>query len=105
MSNNLLNDYISELIVSEGSHLRWLKVLGGVFLRPLENAPSLLPPEELRALFPNLPSVKERHSKLYGELRALRTDADAPLVDIRGVADAILNTVSYLSIIVLSSFV
>lgn len=31
--------------------------------------------------------------KLYAELKALRTDADAPLVHIRGVADAMLNAV------------
>lgn len=81
--------------MSEGSHVRWLKVLGRVFLRPLESQPSLLAPDDLRALFPNLPSVRERHARLYSELRALRTDVDAPLVDVRAVADAMLNTVSH----------
>lgn len=84
----------SELIVSEGSHVRWLKVLGVDFLKPLERQPSLLPAEDLRALFPNLPSVRDRHAKLYTELRAARDAATNFVVQIRPVADAILNTVS-----------
>ncbi|KAJ0170642.1 hypothetical protein K1T71_014013 [Dendrolimus kikuchii] len=85
-------EVIHELIVSEGSHVRWLKVLGKVFLRPLESQPTLLPPDELRALFPNLPGVRERHSRLYADLRALRNDPASPLVQIRPVADAMLTT-------------
>ncbi|XP_049881963.1 uncharacterized protein LOC126377987, partial [Pectinophora gossypiella] len=85
-------EFIHELIVSEGSHVRWLKVLGGVFLRPLESAPSLLPPDELRALFPNLPGVRERHCKLYADLRGLRTSATNHYVHIKPVADAMLTT-------------
>ncbi|VVD01514.1 unnamed protein product [Leptidea sinapis] len=82
----------SELIVSEGSHVRWLKVLGGDFLKPLERQPALLPVEELRALFPNLPSVKERHVRLYTELKSVRNEAPNHIVQIRPVADALLNT-------------
>ncbi|KAM3968855.1 LOW QUALITY PROTEIN: rho guanine nucleotide exchange factor 2 [Aphomia sociella] len=85
-------EVIHELIVSEGSHVRWLKVLGGVFFYPLESQPTLLPPEELRALFPNLPSVRERHNRLYGDLRALRSEASSHIVPIRPLADAMLNT-------------
>ncbi|XP_061724890.1 rho guanine nucleotide exchange factor 11 isoform X2 [Cydia pomonella] len=85
-------EVIHELIVSEGSHVRWLKVLGVDFLRPLEKQPSLLPAEELRALFPNLPGVRERHMKLYADLRALRNDSSNHIVPIRAVADAMLGT-------------
>ncbi|XP_068624314.1 rho guanine nucleotide exchange factor 11 [Battus philenor] len=85
-------EVIHELIVSEGSHVRWLKVLDGVFHRPLLGQPSLLPAEELRALFPNLPGVRERHAKLYAELRAARNDAPGHVVQVRPVADALLNT-------------
>nr|XP_037875661.1 uncharacterized protein LOC101742925 isoform X3 [Bombyx mori] len=85
-------EVIHELIVSEGSHVRWLKVLGGVFLRGLEAQPSLLPPDELRALFPNLPAVRERHQRLYCSLKALRAVPANPLVTIRPLADAILET-------------
>ncbi|CAH2235202.1 jg10454 [Pararge aegeria aegeria] len=85
-------EVIHELIVSEGSHVRWLKVLGVDFLKPLERQPSLLPAEELRALFPNLPSVRDRHTKLYAELRAVRSEAVNHVVQIRPVADAMLNT-------------
>lgn len=83
----------TELIVSEGSHVRWLKVLGVDFLKPLERQPSLLPAEELRALFPNLPGVRERHARLYAELRSVRSEAANHVVQIRPVADAMLNTV------------
>ncbi|XP_050357876.1 rho guanine nucleotide exchange factor 11 [Nymphalis io] len=85
-------EVIHELIVSEGSHVRWLKVLGVDFLKPLERQPALLPAEELRALFPNLPGVRERHSRLYAELRAVRADAPNHVVQIRPVADAMLST-------------
>ncbi|XP_037292593.1 rho guanine nucleotide exchange factor 11 [Manduca sexta] len=85
-------EVIHELIVSEGSHVRWLKVLAGVFLVPLQSQPSLLPPDELRALFPNLPGVREKHAKLYADLRALRSDVEKPIVEIGPVADAMLNT-------------
>ncbi|XP_045487364.1 rho guanine nucleotide exchange factor 11 isoform X1 [Pieris rapae] len=85
-------EVIHELIVSEASHVRWLKVLGGDFLRPLERQANLLAPEELRALFPNLPSVKERHLRLYSELRTVRNEAPNHVVQIRPVADAMLNT-------------
>ncbi|CAF4953240.1 unnamed protein product [Pieris macdunnoughi] len=85
-------EVIHELIVSEASHVRWLKVLGGDFLKPLERQSNLLPPEELRALFPNLPSVKERHLRLYSELRTVRNEAPNHVVQVRPVADAMLNT-------------
>ncbi|XP_038217282.1 uncharacterized protein LOC119836103 isoform X7 [Zerene cesonia] len=85
-------EVIHELIVSEGSHVRWLKVLGGDFLRPLERQPALLPAEELRALFPNLPAVRERHARLYAELRAARAAAPRLLVPVRAVADVLLST-------------
>lgn len=81
------------MILSEGSHVRWLKVLGVMFLRPLEAAPALLPADELRALFPNLPAVRERHTRLYNELRALRS-GEKHVVSVGDVADAMLNTVS-----------
>ncbi|XP_026732582.1 rho guanine nucleotide exchange factor 1-like isoform X2 [Trichoplusia ni] len=84
-------EVIHELIVSEGSHVRWLRVLGGLFLRPLERHASLLPGDELRSLFPNLPAVRERHSRLYTELRSARNDAANHVVQIRPVADALLN--------------
>ncbi|XP_052742710.1 LOW QUALITY PROTEIN: rho guanine nucleotide exchange factor 11 [Bicyclus anynana] len=85
-------EVIHELIVSEGSHVRWLKVLGVDFLKPLERQPALLPADELRALFPNLPGVRERHARLYSELRTVRNDAQQHVVRIRPVADAMLNT-------------
>ncbi|KAI5630829.1 rhoGEF domain-containing protein [Phthorimaea operculella] len=85
-------EVIHELIVSEGSHVRWLKVLGKVFLRPLEAQPALLPAEELRSLFPNLPGVRERHSKLYADLRGLRSSSTNHYVNIAPVAEALLNT-------------
>ncbi|XP_013134247.1 PREDICTED: uncharacterized protein LOC106100053 [Papilio polytes] len=85
-------EVIHELIVSEGSHVRWLKVLDTVFHRPLQRAPGLLAAEELRALFPNLQQVRERHARLYAELRAARALARDHLVQIRPVADALLNT-------------
>ncbi|XP_041986036.1 rho guanine nucleotide exchange factor 11 isoform X5 [Aricia agestis] len=85
-------EVIHELIVSEGSHVRWLKVLGVDFLKPLERQPTLLSAEELRALFPNLPSVRERHSRLYAELRSARESAPQHVVQIRPIADALLNT-------------
>lgn len=74
--------------------MRWLRVLGGVFLRPLERHAALLGAEELRALFPNLPAVRERHARLYCELRAARAAAPRHAVLIRPVADALLNTVT-----------
>lgn len=98
----LLN--FSELIVSEGSHVRWLKVLSVDFLRPLERQPALLPADELRALFPNLPGVRERHVKLYADLRALRNDTTSPIVGIRPVADAMLNTVSWILVLLNCGF-
>ncbi|XP_022828707.1 uncharacterized protein LOC111358056 [Spodoptera litura] len=85
-------EVIHELIVSEGSHVRWLRVLGGVFLRPLERHAALLAADDLRALFPNLPAVRERHARLYADLRAARNDAGNHVVQIRPVADALLNT-------------
>ncbi|VVD01516.1 unnamed protein product [Leptidea sinapis] len=88
----LAAQWSDKLIVSEGSHVRWLKVLGGDFLKPLERQPALLPVEELRALFPNLPSVKERHVRLYTELKSVRNEAPNHIVQIRPVADALLNT-------------
>lgn len=71
--------------------MRWLRVLGCVFLRPLEAA-GLLPADELRALLPNLPAVRERHAKLYAELKALRGDPARFVVRPRPVADALLAT-------------
>ncbi|XP_047037957.1 LOW QUALITY PROTEIN: uncharacterized protein LOC124643134 [Helicoverpa zea] len=85
-------EVIHELIVSEGSHVRWLRVLGVVFLRPLERHSSLLAGDELKALFPNLPAVRERHSRLYSDLRTARNDAGNHVVQIRPIADALLNT-------------
>ncbi|KAJ8708182.1 hypothetical protein PYW08_010548 [Mythimna loreyi] len=84
-------EVIHELIVSEGSHVRWLRVLGVVFLRPLERSGHLLAGDELKSLFPNLPAVRERHSRLYSDLRTARNEADNHLVQIRPVADALLN--------------
>ncbi|XP_028169195.1 rho guanine nucleotide exchange factor 11-like isoform X2 [Ostrinia furnacalis] len=85
-------EVIHELIVSEGSHVRWLKVLCRVFLRPLEAAPSLLPADELRALFPNLPDVRDWHAALHARLRAARHNAPSHLVPLNALADAMLAT-------------
>ncbi|KPJ01237.1 Rho guanine nucleotide exchange factor 12 [Papilio xuthus] len=82
----------AELIVSEGSHVRWLKVLDTVFHRPLLRAPALLAAEDVRALFPNLQQVRERHARLYAELRAARNHAPDHIVQIQPVAQALLNT-------------
>lgn len=71
--------------------MRWLRVLGCVFLRPLE-ASGLLPNDELRALLPNLPAVRERHAKLYAELKALRSEPEQFVVQLRPVAAALLAT-------------
>lgn len=84
-------EVIHELIVSEGSHLRWLRVLGNIFLKPLETN-GLLAQDELRSLFPNLPAVRDHHVRLYAELRAARNDAVNHVVEIRPIADALLNT-------------
>ncbi|GBP87961.1 Rho guanine nucleotide exchange factor 12 [Eumeta japonica] len=88
-------EVIHELIVSEGSHVRWLRVLGCVFLRPLERGEHahLLTPDELRALFPNLPQVLERHMRLYTSLKQLRVGPSAEhAVRLRPLADVVLQT-------------
>jgi hypothetical protein len=82
--------------VSEGSHVRWLKVLCRVFLRPLEAAPALLSADELRALFPNLPEVRERHAALLSRLSQLRANSarhPRRLVPLADLAHALLATV------------
>ncbi|XP_075987667.1 rho guanine nucleotide exchange factor 2 isoform X2 [Anticarsia gemmatalis] len=84
-------EVIHELIVSEGSHLRWLRVLGKLFLKPLEHN-GLLAQDELRSLFPNLPAVREHHARLYADLRTARSEATNHVVEIRPIADALLNT-------------
>ncbi|KAL0859721.1 hypothetical protein ABMA27_010083 [Loxostege sticticalis] len=85
-------EVIHELIVSEGSHVRWLKVLVRVFLRPLEAAPTLLPSEELRALFPNLPDVRDWHAQLHTQLRTLRNNAPGHVVPLGPLAETMLGT-------------
>ncbi|RVE51892.1 hypothetical protein evm_003512 [Chilo suppressalis] len=85
-------EVIHEMIVSEGSHVRWLKVLCRVFLRPLESAPALLPPDDLKALFPNLPEVRDWHQALHQRLRAARNAAPAHQLSLRALAQALLGT-------------
>ncbi|KAL4707489.1 hypothetical protein ACJJTC_000241, partial [Scirpophaga incertulas] len=82
-------EVIHELIVSEGSHVRWLKVLCRVFLRPLSTS-SLLSAEELRALFPNLPQVRDVHVAMHTRLRGLRYKHS--VVPMGEVATIVLHT-------------
>lgn len=51
-----------ELLVTEASHLRTLRVLDVLFYQRLRKE-SLLSREELALLFPNLPELIEIHSK------------------------------------------
>lgn len=52
----------SELMVTESSHLRTLRVLDLIFYQRMRKE-SLLPREELVRLFPNLPELIEIHSE------------------------------------------
>ncbi|XP_077283613.1 rho guanine nucleotide exchange factor 2 isoform X3 [Arctopsyche grandis] len=82
-------DLIHELITSEVSHLRWLRILRQVFHNPLQQS-SLLPTGELKALFPNLPDVLQRHRKLCSDLKAL--SAASPVIQTKPLADALIMT-------------
>lgn len=80
-----------ELIQSEASHVRWLRVLRRVYLVPLQRN-SLLPSSELQSLLPNLPDVLMRHKKLSTELRSLASQG--PTVQHPQLAHHLLNMVS-----------
>uniref|UniRef100_A0A3Q2PA42 Rho guanine nucleotide exchange factor 11 n=1 Tax=Fundulus heteroclitus TaxID=8078 RepID=A0A3Q2PA42_FUNHE len=65
---------IYELFTSEVSHLRTLRVLDKVFYRKMR---SVLNPEELACIFPNLPQVYELHASLCEEMKKRR---ESPIV-------------------------
>lgn len=55
-----LSSFPPELFTTEVSHLRTLKVLDQVFFQKMR---SVLNPEELACIFPNLPQVYELHGQ------------------------------------------
>ncbi|CAH0403768.1 unnamed protein product [Chilo suppressalis] len=57
-----------------------------------ESAPALLPPDDLKALFPNLPEVRDWHQALHQRLRAARNAAPAHQLSLRALAQALLGT-------------
>lgn len=63
-----------------------------MFLSPLQRT-NLLPASELKALFPNLPEVLQRHRKLSADLKTLA--ATAPVVKTKPLAEALINTVIF----------
>nr|UYR00220.1 rho guanine nucleotide exchange factor-like protein [Plectrocnemia conspersa] len=89
MKERKRQDLIHELITTEISHVRWLRILRRVFLSPLQRT-NLLPASELKALFPNLPEVLQRHRKLSADLKTLA--ATAPVVKTKPLAEALINT-------------
>ncbi|XP_038148571.1 rho guanine nucleotide exchange factor 11 isoform X3 [Cyprinodon tularosa] len=76
---------IYELFTTEVSHLRTLRVLDKVFYRKLK---SVLNPEELACIFPNLPQVYELHASLCEEMKTRR---ESPIV--QDIGDVLLAKV------------
>lgn len=66
-------EVINELLVTEASHLRTLRVLDVLFYQRLRKE-SLLSREELALLFPNLPELIEIHNSLSESMRKLREE-------------------------------
>ncbi|XP_044278537.1 rho guanine nucleotide exchange factor 11 isoform X2 [Varanus komodoensis] len=66
-------EVINELIVTEASHLRILRVLDVLFYQRMRKE-NLLTREELALLFPNLPELIEIHNSLSESMKKLRED-------------------------------
>ncbi|KAJ6652418.1 hypothetical protein lerEdw1_011536 [Lerista edwardsae] len=66
-------EVINELLVTEASHLRTLRVLDVLFYQRLRKE-SLLSREELALLFPNLPELIEVHNSLSESMKRLREE-------------------------------
>ncbi|XP_077776837.1 rho guanine nucleotide exchange factor 11 isoform X5 [Podarcis muralis] len=79
-------EVINELFVTEGSHLRILRVLDVLFYQRLRKE-SLLSREELALLFPNLPEVLEIHNSLSESMKRLREEG--PIV--KEIGDLMLS--------------
>ncbi|XP_060057628.1 rho guanine nucleotide exchange factor 11 isoform X2 [Erinaceus europaeus] len=66
-------EVINELMVTETSHLRTLRVLDLIFYQRMKKE-NLMPREELARLFPNLPELIELHNSWCEALRRLREE-------------------------------
>nr|XP_044993978.1 rho guanine nucleotide exchange factor 11 isoform X4 [Jaculus jaculus] len=66
-------EVINELLVTEASHLRTLRVLDLVFYQRMKKE-KLMPREELARLFPNLPELIEIHNSWFESMRKLREE-------------------------------
>lgn len=78
-------EVINELMVTESSHLRTLRVLDLIFYQRMRKE-SLLPREELVRLFPNLPELIEIHNSWCEAMRKLREEG--PII--RDIGDLML---------------
>ncbi|XP_054993658.1 rho guanine nucleotide exchange factor 11 isoform X3 [Sorex araneus] len=78
-------EVINELMVTEASHLRTLRVLDLIFYQRMRKE-NLLPREELARLFPNLPELIEIHNSWCEAMRRLREEG--PII--REVGDLML---------------
>lgn len=81
--------FVAELLQTERSHVRQLRVLKNVFQTPLEIS-NLLNIDQLNLLFPNLNEMLELHSSFSQALKSLCKDN--PLVG--DVGETLLNMVS-----------
>uniref|UniRef100_A0A6Q2Z0Q5 Rho guanine nucleotide exchange factor (GEF) 11 n=1 Tax=Esox lucius TaxID=8010 RepID=A0A6Q2Z0Q5_ESOLU len=73
---------IYELLTTEASHLRTLRVLDQVFFQKMRG---VLNPYELACIFPNLPQVYDLHASLC---EAMKNRRDTPIV--QGIGDIML---------------
>ncbi|XP_030755908.1 rho guanine nucleotide exchange factor 12 isoform X2 [Sitophilus oryzae] len=80
-------EVINELILTEVSHVRMLKVLYKLFYKTLYNS-QILKPDELNLLFPNIKELLDVHSEINKEMRRIRKED--PLV--RQIGDVLLAT-------------
>ncbi|NXC03130.1 ARHGB factor, partial [Orthonyx spaldingii] len=78
-------EVINELFSTEGSHLRILRVLDGLFYQRLRRE-NLLSRDELGLLFPNLPDLIDVHSSLAESMKKLREEG--PII--REIGDLML---------------
>ena len=84
-------DLINELIHTERTHVKKLKVMHYVFYQPLLNRPDLVHPQVVESLFPKLDQLIHVHTKLLSALRS------RPLLDRH-------NYVSYIGDVILDAF-
>ncbi|GAB6027465.1 hypothetical protein CHUAL_001722 [Chamberlinius hualienensis] len=67
-------DVINELLHTERTHVRNLKVLDKVFYRPMQNE-QVLPSDQIKLLFPNLEAMIEIHSQLNNRLKLKKRES------------------------------